>query len=1247
MKENIREYTRLQYKVGKHADGTVAAPKVWLMTRTLHKICEIHPCEELTVTAKLNEANTCSLTLYRTSNGIELPHWDKIKDLSVILIEGFGLFEIKVTVTENAATAKKITGQSLQECELGQTYGSWEINTADDIEAKKDYQDCATVFYRDLSESATEKEKAERRDTSLIHRILSYAPHYSIGHIDKSLWNISREFTASNTSVYDFLQTVSNEAGCIFLFDPFARTLNAFDMEDHCTNPDCTDRRRIFAGVCQGCHSSEFIEKGYGKDITTYIDTANIATELEDTVNADSIKNCIRIQGGDDAITNQIGQRLIGNSNCIWTFSEEQLAEMSPALQEKWKEYATFLNTRREESNASYQEEFNACWDEYNQVISDKIYEESGKMPLLEMPPTEEGSPYYGADLTEACKDIYDNIIIPHITYGCINRKDTTLEKLSENILNYAKLLMPLGFGIEFQKTGEHDDTKCDRDPSDNAITTWYGKMYVYVLNDVDEKTGENRYSYAHPEYWTLPVVAGYKVFSGEDNKFFSHSYYQWMKQQLDIQLIDNNKNRFQPKYDTDYADSTSDHSNKADYYTKYFAGYGLNRLKSFSSAYGDKCAIIIGNQMSKYSNSEIQDKYHYITKDGTESKKTMYDDLMEKYLAFKTCIDELKDISQKKINGYQARIDTLLEKIEKINQACSPEAYFGDLYKELMMFKREDVYENSYLTSDVPEDELIPNIETLIQNARQEAAKACQSSHSVSLSLGNLLSADGFSEQIDHISLGSYVRTRVQGVLSKMRIIETSFHFDNMETSEITFSDAIVGYQPIKEVRDKLEKAASMATSFDFTARQSSKNEKEVCKFNEMFQDGLNAANTLIKSNDREEFLIDNYGILGRQYDRDADQYDSCQLRISHNIIGFTKDNWDHLSMAIGKITWNEETMYGVIADALIGKMVLGNRLVISNEGGDYTMDDRGFRIEKKTENSNHKIELDGNNASFLIEKNGKKQLSYSPDGGLYIEGKGIFTGEIKVGDYFSVNTDGIMKCEGGTFTGKIEGGSIDINKTFMVDELGNVKINVIAGNLNISTTYGENNRIALNYDASNGNEKHLNLTTSKMEQDNICIEREFSFFGNKENAYIKMNMDSFTPTLLAKSIVPEDGSFEHWKAFEGKITFTGHYVYDSNHIPVTCYPLFRSSVPFYCSNINYGFIEEEIPSLDMRFHFDVKLSETDLPVIPTVIVSPVTDNPIAVKASVTNITKKGFTIWVYRKDTIGTLRVNWIAMY
>ena len=123
--------------------------------------------------------------------------------------------------------------------------------------------------------------------------------------------------------------------------------------------------------------------------------------------------------------------------------------------------------------------------------------------------------------------------------------------------------------------------------------------------------------------------------------------------------------------------------------------------------------------------------------------------------------------------------------------------------------------------------------------------------------------------------------------------------------------------------------------------------------------------------------------------------------------------------------------------------------------------------------------------------------------------------------------------------------------------------------------------------------------------------MKREFSFLGNKENAFIKMNMDFFSPSLWAKTIVPEDDSFKHWKTFEGKITFSGYYVYDNN-VPITCYPLFRSSVPFYCSNIKKGFIEEEIPSLDMRFHFDVELSTTGLPVPPTVVVSPVTDNPV-----------------------------------
>lgn len=1029
----------MQYRIQKNIDGTISYPKMWLMTKTLHKISQIYPYDELSITTKFNEANTCSFSVYKVNNGIELPYWDRIKDLSVILVEGFGLFEIKVSIIENESTTKKITGQSLQECELGQIIGSWEINTSDDIETKSHYEDCATIFYRPISSAYTDKKKEECKNTSLIHRILSYAPHYEIGHIDVSLWNINREFSVSKACIFDFMQTVSKEIGCIFIFDPYARIINVFDMEDHCTNPSCTDSRHIFSGECQGCHSSEFIEKGYGKDIATYIDTTNIVEELEDTVNADGIKNCVKIVGGDDAITNQIGQRLIGNSNCIWTFSDEQIEEMSKPLQEKWLGYADFVS--------KYQDIFNDYWDEFNQITKDKLYEESGKMPIIET-----NDQYNNDNPSARCEEIYEDIIKKNITYGSIGYQFTTPYTLSKNILSYARLYVPEGYQIKFQKKGSADDFKCDYG-SDGAISKWYGKLYVYLLDATDETTGEDKYYYSPTDYWTLPIEPGYSVTNSEGK--FTNSYFKWMKQQLDMQLQDDNKTKFQPKYDTDYADSVSNHLNDADYYMNYFSQYSRNRLQSFYDAYS-KCSVIIESLAGKYMHS-LQEKFNYIVSDGSVSSKSLFDKLMEKYREFMKHISVLMKESQDKIDAYQKRMDELKGKIEEINRICSPETYFGDLYNELMMFKREDVYENNNFTSEVLDDELMQNIEELILNAKQEVAKCCQNIHNVSLKLGNILSANSFSDQIGYVSLGNYIRTRIQGVLTKIRIIEFSINFDNIESSDITFSDVTVGCQPITNVRDKLDKAASMATNFDFIVKQSDRNDKKVSKFDDMFNDGLKTANMMIKSNDSEDFIIDNYGILGRQWNKDANAYDDCQLRITHNIIGFTKDNWNTLSMAIGKIIWNEEPMYGVIADALIGKMLVGNRLEISNNGGTYTMDDDGFHIA----NGKNKIEMNAKESKFFIEKDNKKIFSYSPKEGLYIEGAGKFTGEINVNDNFIVSPDGTMTCEKGVFKGEI-----NVNDYFTVDSDGNAvakSIEITGGKINFATSLDGDSSILL----------------------------------------------------------------------------------------------------------------------------------------------------------------------------------------
>lgn len=106
--------------------------------------------------------------------------------------------------------------------------------------ARKDYnKNYPTVFYR----------PDNHPEASLLHRVLTYAPTYSIGYVDPSLYNLNRQFSCKDQAVYDFLQDVAQEIGCIFVFTPDKRVINVFDVEDHCTNPDCNGSRHIVNGV--------------------------------------------------------------------------------------------------------------------------------------------------------------------------------------------------------------------------------------------------------------------------------------------------------------------------------------------------------------------------------------------------------------------------------------------------------------------------------------------------------------------------------------------------------------------------------------------------------------------------------------------------------------------------------------------------------------------------------------------------------------------------------------------------------------------------------------------------------------------------------------------------------------------------------------------------------------------------------------------------------------------------------------
>lgn len=916
---NIISSNLLKYKVNKNIDGSLEIPKIFLMSRNLRKRGQIAPIEGLVITPKFTEVNECSFTVYKENNGITLPLFDKIKDNSIIKIEGFGLFQIKVSLHETDTIYKEVTGQRMQACELGQCKCTLEINTEDDI-ARKDYdKNYPTVFYRPNNHP----------EASLLHRVLTYAQTYSIGYVDPSLCNLNRQFSCKDQTVYDFLQDVAQEIGCIFVFTPDKRVINVFDIKDHCMNPDCNGSRHIVNGVCQKCKSSQYIEKGYGLDSSTFLDTRNLLEEITDTIDADSIKNCFKLVAGDDTTTNLIGQRLIGNASYIWTFSDFEIEEFSDELREKWLSYEPFVET--------YQEEFNKQWDIINDCINQKLYWMSGKMPVVENPTVDASDP------TKSCKNIYDEIT-SKITYTTLSSKKTVETTVANQVLNYAKLICPEGYEVSYQVNENGKKKYSSVKNSEGIITSFTAYIYICLKNCKDtEDSSKDRYFYKSGA-WTIPVKPGYDLVNKDG--LFTSDYYLYLKQQMEIAYAKADI-VYQPKYDTDYDDGVANHLKDPDYYKNYFKEYGIQRLTSFKEAY-DTCTVSLFEQNSSLTEGSEDTERKYVQLTGVQSKVSLYEELSGRYIAYSTYIETIIEEYTKIYKNYDEKQLAAKEQVDKINATCNLKTYLGDqLFSELLTFKREDTYENKNYSSDVVDEAtLMSNIEEFIVAAKQEIAKACQPKHEIAVKMSQLLTLSNYETVVDAFAVGNYVRSRVNGEMVKMRIVSIPINFTDIEQGNVTFSDSLVGNTQLKSMQEQIQKATSMATSFGFVEKQSERNNEQVNSMNKSISDGLNATKNMIMNSDNQDVVIDTHGILGRELDLNTNTYLDEQYRAVNKGIIYTDNGWDTIKAALGKIYFGGKWQYGLIGEAVVGKLIAGEQLEISDSKGTVKIDGNGIKL-------------------------------------------------------------------------------------------------------------------------------------------------------------------------------------------------------------------------------------------------------------------------------------------------------------
>jgi hypothetical protein len=303
-------------------------------------------------------------------------------------------------------------------------------------------------------------------------------------------------------------------------------------------------------------------------------------------------------------------------------------------------------------------------------------------------------------------------------------------------------------------------------------------------------------------------------------------------------------------------------------------------------------------------------------------------------------------------VDGLQPAIEHCRDKIQN---SLNFEHYLGEkLWLEFCAYRREDKYTNdNYISDGLDNAELFKKANEFFKVAENEIYKSAELQHSISATLNNLLAIPKFKPLVKSFDVGNWIRVLIDGKVYKLRLLEYGIKFGDFNNIPVDFSDISKIKNGITDVKDVLSQASSMATSYSSIQRQADKGYRAKTTIEQWISNGLNSANVKIQNNDNEDIVLTKNGILCRSYDDITNTYSPEQLRLTHNIMAYTNDEWKTVRQAIGKHEYIlyekdknmfvDKTGYGMNADFVTAGVVSGSQII----GGDiysdnYSVSDR-----------------------------------------------------------------------------------------------------------------------------------------------------------------------------------------------------------------------------------------------------------------------------------------------------------------
>ena len=914
------------HKLNFDTSGNVEDITFVLATKNGDKISNITNVTDIVTKHAMNSYSEFSFNAHKELNRNTLRCWNDIKDFKLMWIPEWDMwFETYVEIDEENEDIKKVTGKSLGEAELSQIMlYNIEINTETDI-SRDDYK-IPTTFYN-----------PDHPEASLVNRLTEKAPHYRFAHIDISLMNIQRTFTFDKKSIYDALKEVAEELNCLFVFGCGSdangkpeRTISVYDLEANCK--DC-GHRDTFVDKCPKCGSTN-VTNGYGEYTNVFISRDNLVEEVTYTTDADSVKNCFKLTAGDDLMTAAIRSCNPNGSDYIYYFSDAVRSDMSEQLQEKLsaydKLYEEYQKTHNFDINSSFVNNYNAIVTKYIK------YDDSLKK--IESPIT--GYPklmqtYFDTiDMVQFLK----NKLMPNITKPDNSAKSqgeylmenlpssaatTSLKNLSVSTANnimisLAQSIVKGSFKITVTETTLSNDV-------------WRGKFNLKSYSDEDDT------------YTSSPVSIGIK---------------EYVRQRIEKILN---------KSDDNYYDIVGLFKQDLTVFKSELKKYCLDSLNTFQKCCQSCIDIMVQQGVASDSSTA--------TTSNAINAKAIYDSLYVPYYNKLNAIqdeilvreDEVYTVEGKYNNQNELIQDGVQIEIERIigdvQDTLNFQKFIGDeLNKEFCAFLRMDEYSNdNYISDGLDNTELFQNAFDFINVATKELYKSATLQHSITGTLKNFLRMREFAPIVNSFKNGNWITIQIDDEIYKLRIIEYTIDFASSQNIDVTFSDVISAKDIASDIKSILDQASNMATSYGSIVRQSDMNSNFSKKMSDMILKGLDMTNTkIVSSADNQDITWDEHGLLCREFNDILNDYNPCQLKIINHGLYITNDGWKTAKAGVGQFYYFDpkdkvyKEGYGIIADTLVGNLILSSQVGIYNEEKSIEMDKNGIIVTTNTYNKN-----------------------------------------------------------------------------------------------------------------------------------------------------------------------------------------------------------------------------------------------------------------------------------------------------